>query len=93
VERENLLLFSKPETVQEAVDPGDMQLIHEFYADAQADGCPAITCCSAIRSARCSSKTHSTSSISPANNLEGVECSSPRRPAGSRLKRKKLSRS
>ncbi|MEA4906354.1 MAG: hypothetical protein VB089_01970 [Anaerolineaceae bacterium] len=40
LERENLLLFSKPETVQEAVDPGDMQLIHEFYADAQADRLP-----------------------------------------------------
>jgi len=34
LERENLALFSKPEVIEQAANPGNMRLIHEFYRDA-----------------------------------------------------------
>lgn len=37
LERENLELFSKPEIVEQAANPGNMRLIHEFYRDAARD--------------------------------------------------------
>lgn len=40
LERENVALFSKDETVAQAVNPGDMQALHDFYAAAGADQLP-----------------------------------------------------
>ncbi|MEJ5201783.1 MAG: hypothetical protein WHV66_06070, partial [Anaerolineales bacterium] len=37
LEHENLALFSKPEIVEKASNPGNMRLIHEFYRDAALD--------------------------------------------------------
>lgn len=40
LERENVALFSRDETVAQAVNPGDMQALHDFYAAAGADQLP-----------------------------------------------------
>ncbi|NMC81075.1 MAG: hypothetical protein GYA59_17070 [Chloroflexi bacterium] len=40
LERENVALFSEADVVQKAVNPGNMQLIHEFYRDAGEDQLP-----------------------------------------------------
>ncbi|HEX7556002.1 MAG TPA: hypothetical protein VF338_05210, partial [Leptolinea sp.] len=37
LERENIDSFARPETVQKAVNPGNMQSVHEFYLAAQED--------------------------------------------------------
>ena len=34
LERENILMFARPEVVEEAVDPDRMEMVHEFYAAA-----------------------------------------------------------
>jgi hypothetical protein len=34
LERENVELYARPEVVEQAVNPGNMQLTHAFYRDA-----------------------------------------------------------
>ena len=40
LEQENITLYADPSAVQRAVDPGDMQWVHEFYRMAQEDRLP-----------------------------------------------------
>lgn len=40
LERENVALFSDPDVVHKAVNPGNMQFIHAFYRDAAHDQVP-----------------------------------------------------
>ncbi len=37
LDRENVLLFSQPDVVGQAVDQGDMAQMHAFYGDAARD--------------------------------------------------------
>lgn len=37
LERENLVLFSQPESIEQAVDPEAMRLVHQFYRTASLD--------------------------------------------------------
>jgi hypothetical protein len=40
LDRENVGLFSKPESVKNAVNPGNTQLVYEFYAEADRENIP-----------------------------------------------------
>jgi hypothetical protein len=40
LDRENVSLFSKPESVKNAVNPGNTQPVHEFYAEADRETIP-----------------------------------------------------
>jgi len=37
LEAENVHLFADPDTINKAVDPGDMALLNKFYGDAAAN--------------------------------------------------------